>query len=88
MRYQLVELFVLELLRKDLNVYFGIEGGKRLLRRLYLLGADGVGAIEDLALQVGEVDLVGIGEGEPAETARREIKRGRAAETAGADDQR
>jgi hypothetical protein len=39
-------------------------------------------------LQVGEVDLVRIGEGQAAEARRREVERGRAAQAAGADDQR
>jgi hypothetical protein len=50
--------------------------------------ADGTGPIENLPLQVGEVDLVGIGEGQLADAARGEVERRRAAQAAGADDQR
>ena len=63
----------------------GFQGGPR---GFHLDGADAFGAVEDLALQVGEVDLVRIGDGEPAEAARRKVERRRAAEAAGADDQR
>jgi hypothetical protein len=66
----------------------GIDGIQRRARRVDLYGADRLGAIEDLALQVGEVDLVGVGEREAPDAGRREIERRRAAEAAGADDQR
>ena len=45
-------------------------------------------AVEDLALQVGEVDLVGVGEGKLADAASRKIERGGAAQAAGAEDER
>jgi hypothetical protein len=57
-------------------------------RLVDLRAPDALRAVEDLALQVGEVDLVRIGEGEPADAARREVQGRRAAEAAGADDQR
>jgi hypothetical protein len=66
----------------------GIDGIQRRARRVDLYGADRLGAIEDLALQVGEVDLVGVDEREAPDAGRREIERRRAAEAAGADDQR
>jgi hypothetical protein len=44
--------------------------------------------VEDLALQVGEVDLVGVGEGEAADARGGEVKGGGAAQAAGADDER
>jgi hypothetical protein len=50
--------------------------------------SDALGAVEDLALQVGEVDLVGIGKGQAADAGGGEVERRRAAEAAGADDQR
>jgi hypothetical protein len=53
-----------------------------------LHGANRVGAVQDLALQVGEVDLVGVGEGEASDSGGGEIERRRAAEAARADDQR
>jgi hypothetical protein len=43
---------------------FGIERFERLARRFDLARADGLGAVKDLALQVGEIDLVAIGDGE------------------------
>jgi hypothetical protein len=50
--------------------------------------ADGLGAIQDLALQVGEVDLVAVGQRELADAGGGEVEGGGAAEAAGADDQR
>jgi hypothetical protein len=47
-----------------------------------------LGAIKDLPLQVGEVDVVGVGEDKAPETARREVQRRGAAKAARADDQR
>jgi hypothetical protein len=41
-----------------------------------------------LPLQVGEIDLVGVGQRQPADSRRGEIEGRRAAEAAGADDQR
>jgi hypothetical protein len=52
------------------------------------LRADGIGPVENLALQVGEVDLVGIGQGKFADAAGGEIERRRATQAAGADDER
>jgi hypothetical protein len=57
---------------------FGIECFERLARGFGLARADGVGAVEDLALQVGEVDLVGVGDGEALKARRGEIERRRA----------
>jgi hypothetical protein len=57
---------------------FGIERLERLARRLGLARADRVGAIEDLALQVGEIDLVGVGDGEALKACGGEIERRRA----------
>jgi hypothetical protein len=45
-------------------------------------------AVQDLPLQVGEVDLVGIGEGQLADAAGGQVERGGAAQPACADDQR
>ena len=67
---------------------FRIESGERFLRLVHFLRADRLGAIEDLPLEVGEVDLVRIGDGQLAEAAGRQVERGRAAEPACADDQR
>ena len=61
---------------------------QRLLRLQNLFSADGVGAVEDLPLQIGQVDLVGIGEDQAADAGGGEVERCRAAEPAGAVDQR
>ena len=70
--------------RDDLDVGVGsaqrARGGKDLLR------ADRVGAIEDLALQVGEVDLVAVGEAQSADAGCGEIKRCGTTEPTRADD--
>jgi hypothetical protein len=58
------------------------------LRGLDLHRADRLGAVEDLALQVGEVDLVAVGEDQPADARGREIQSRRTTEAARADDQR
>jgi hypothetical protein len=50
--------------------------------------ADGIGAVEDLALQVREIDLVGVGESQSSDAGGDEVERRRTAEAAGADDQR
>ena len=70
------------------NFNFSIQGNKSCARSLHFRRAYRIGAVEDLALQVGEVDLVGIGNGEFADAARGEIERGGTAQTACADDQR
>jgi hypothetical protein len=72
---------------KSNNDHVGIDGVQRGLRRFDLRRADRLGAVEDLALQVGEVDVVGVGDGQAADACRGEVKRGRATEAAGADDQ-
>ena len=72
--------------REDLD--FGIDGAKRGASRIRLRRADRVAAVENLALQVGEIDLVAVGESDASDAACREIECGRAAQAAGADDQR
>jgi hypothetical protein len=59
-----------------------------LARLLDFRRADTLGSIQDLALQVGEVDRVRIGKRQLAEATGCEIERSRAAQAAGADDQR
>ena len=56
--------------------------------RLDLASADRIGAVQDLPLQVGEIDGVGVGDREPADAGPREVQRSRRAQPAGADDQR
>ena len=65
----------------------GVERSERRAGGVHLDGADRIGAVEDLALQVGEVDLVGIDEGEAPDAGGGEVKRRRAAQAARTDDQ-
>jgi len=72
---------------KSNNDNVGIDGVERGLRRFDLDRANGLGAVEDLALQVGEINLVGVGDGQAPEARSGEVQRRRAAEAARADDQ-
>jgi len=75
--------------RRDLdNFNLRVDGVESRACRFDFPRADRVGAIQDLALQVGEIDLVGVGQRQPADARRGEIEGRRAAEAAGADDQR
>jgi hypothetical protein len=85
---EIEKFFLLGPLLKGSNRNVGIEFRERCGGFVNLRAADALGSIQDLALQVGEVDLVGVGEGELAEAARGEVEGCRAAEAAGADDQR
>jgi hypothetical protein len=67
---------------------FRIHVRERKTRGVDLRFADGIGAVKDLALQVGEVDRVAVDEGQPADAGGGEVERGGAAEAARADDQR
>ena len=49
--------------------------------------ADVADAVDDLALQVGLVDLVELGDAERADAGRGQVEQRRAAEAAGADDE-
>jgi hypothetical protein len=64
----------------------GVDCLQRDLRRFDLYRADGIGAVKDLALQVGEFDLVGVGDRQPADASGGEIERGGAAEAARTND--
>ena len=87
-RDQLFDLIAFDA-RRDLdNFNLRVDGVERRACRFDFARADRVGAIEDLPLQVGEIDLVGVGERQPADARRGEIEGRRAAEAAGADDQR
>jgi len=70
--------------RHDFDV--GVDRVQRGLSGRDLDGADGVGAVQDLALQVGEIDLVGVGDRQPTDAGGGEIERGGAAEAARAND--
>jgi hypothetical protein len=65
----------------------GVDRVQSGARGVDLHGADRFNAVKDLPLQVGEVDLVGIGDGEAADAGGSEVQGGGAAEAAGADDQ-
>jgi hypothetical protein len=87
-REQLFDLIAFDA-RRDLDDFnFRVDGVESRARRFDFPRADRVGAIEDLPLQVGEIDLVGVGQRQPADARRGEIEGRRAAEAAGADDQR
>jgi hypothetical protein len=75
--------------RRDLdNFNFRVDRVESRACRFDFPRADRIGAIEDLPLQVGEIDLVGVGQRQPADARCREVEGRRAAEAAGADDQR
>ncbi len=87
-RDQLLDLIAFDA-RRDLDDFnFGVDGVEGRTCRFDFPRADRVGAIEDLPLQVGEIDLVGVSQRQPADTRCRKIEGRRAAEAAGADDQR
>ena len=69
------------------DVHQRVGLGERLLRGDRLGLADVALAVDDLALQVGLVDLVELGDAEGADTGGGEVEQGGAAETTGADDQ-
>ncbi len=87
-RDQLLDLIAFDA-RRDLDDFnLRVDGVQSRACRFDFPRADRVGAIQDLALQVGEIDLVGVGQRQPADSGCREIEGRRAAEAAGADDQR
>ena len=69
------------------HVDVGVERVDRLLRRVDLGDADALGVVDHLALQVGEVDHVVVDDPERAHASRREVQRGRRAESAGAEQE-
>jgi hypothetical protein len=85
---QIWEIFFLKFRLQGKNLNLGIECAKRRARSLYFGYADGIRAVKNLPLQVGEVDLVRVGEGEFADAAGGEVERRRASQAAGADDER
>ena len=70
-------------MRDDLNL--GVELDEPLLGGLQLRAADVGSAVEDLALDVGEVDDVEVDDADPPHTGSSEIERQGRAEPAGAD---
>ena len=71
-----------------LDAHFGIDRGEALRRGVDLARADVVRRVQDLPLQVGEVDVVGVADRERAHAGRREELRGGRAEAAHADHER
>jgi hypothetical protein len=70
----------------DINV--GVQRVQGDARCFHLRRANGIRAVENLPLQVGEVDLVRVGERQLADAACGQVDGRRAAKAAGADDQR
>jgi hypothetical protein len=87
LRGQLVEPVRVHALGDGRDLHVRIDGAQGAARGEHLLRADRLGAIEDLALQVGQVDLVGVGQDQPADAGGGEVKRSRAAQAARADDE-
>jgi hypothetical protein len=87
LRRELVQLLCFHACGHRHHVHIGIHRAQRARRGKDLLRTDRIGAIEDLALQVGEVDLVAIGEAQLADACCRQVERCGAAQTAGADDE-
>jgi hypothetical protein len=88
LRDQLFDLIAFDAGRNLDNFDFRVDGVESRPCRLDFAHTDRVGAIENLPLQVGEIDLVGVGQRQPADARRGEIEGRRATEAAGADDQR
>lgn len=61
---------------------------ERRARGIHLHGADDFAPIQDLPLQIGQVDLVGVDQREAADAGRGEVERCGATQPADADDQR
>jgi hypothetical protein len=70
------------------DFHFWVDRIQRLLCSLDLHRPDRLGAVEDLALQVGEVDLVAVGEGQASDAGRGQVECRGAAEAARADEER
>ncbi len=65
----------------------GVEGAQGVGGGVHLVVADALIGVQHLALQVGELHLVEIDQGEPADPGHRQILAGSAAKAAGADHQ-
>ncbi|MNC87209.1 hypothetical protein D3C83_29140 [compost metagenome] len=59
------------------DLHFGIDRGKRGARGVDLLFPDGIGAMHDLALEIGEIDGVAVAERNAAHAGGSEIERNR-----------
>ena len=69
----------------DLNI--GIQVPQPFLRGFSLGAPEASGSVEDLALQVGELDQVGVHDPQGSNARGRQVEGGRRAEAAGADDE-
>ncbi len=58
-----------------LDLYVGVEGGDRLLRRVHLRHADPVGRVDHLPLQVRQIDLVVVDDPQRADASGSQIQR-------------
>ena len=65
----------------------GVELADGLRRRLRLLHAHAVGAVDDLALQVGGVHDVEVDDADGAHAGGGQVEHGRRAQSAGADEE-
>ena len=75
-------------LRERVHLDVGIDRGDRGRGRGGLGLADRGEAMDDLALQVGEIDAVAVADGDAADAAGSEVEKRRGAEAARADDKR
>src|SRR6266446_9426131 len=73
--------------RMGLDAHAGIDRGEGRARALDLERADAFGRMDDLALQVGQVDPVGIGDADRPDPGGREVEQQRRTETARTDDE-
>ena len=70
-----------------LDFHIGIELIELRLRRFDLLPADVCGGVQDLALQIGQLDFVGIDDAQSSDAGGSKIKSRGRTQPAGADDQ-
>ena len=70
-----------------LDPHHGVDGARRLCRRLRLRLADPIGGMGDLALQVRQLHAVVVDDADRADAGGGQIQRERRAKPAGADHQ-
>jgi hypothetical protein len=70
-----------------MNLHLRVKPVEFLFGRLHLFPADILGGVKDLALQVGKLYAVMVHQTQRADSRRRQIKSGRAAQASGADHQ-
>ena len=86
--YQRVERQRIDPFFQPHHIHFGIEPLQGGTRHLDLWRAHRVASVQDLPLQVGEIDLVGIRQRQASDARGGEVQSGRASEPARSDDQR